>query len=103
MSQSQLRGKGIAGRYLLYVSETTTTAGDLFLKSCFRAVLMVLAISQVVGAQTTDTLYTPRPLIRGADAFLILGFVAATAAAEPLDKYFTQKLQDPARQSNIYL
>ncbi|MGH9423903.1 MAG: phosphatase PAP2 family protein, partial [Thermoanaerobaculia bacterium] len=54
-------------------------------------------------AQTTDTLYSPRPLIKGADALLILGFVAAAAAASPADKYFTQRLQDPARQSNKYL
>jgi membrane-associated phospholipid phosphatase len=65
--------------------------------------ILLLAIGQIAGAQTTDTLYTPRPLIKGADALLILGFVAATAAAEPADKYFTQRLQDPARQSNKYL
>lgn len=73
------------------------------MKNCFRALLVVLAISQSAGAQTTDTLYTPRPLIRGADALLIVGFVAATAAVSPVDKYVTQRLQDPARQSNKYL
>ena len=72
-------------------------------KSCIGALLLILAVGQAAGAQTTDTLYTQRPLIRGADAFLILGFVAATAAAAPVDKYFTQKLQDPARQSNRFL
>ena len=103
MSQSQWRGKGRAGRYLLYVREITTTAGDFLFKSCFLALFVALALSQTARAQTTDTLYTPRPLIKGADALLILGFVAATAAAAPVDKYFTQKLQDPARQSNKYL
>jgi len=73
------------------------------LKTFFRGLLVVLALCQTAEAQTTDTLYTPRPLIRGADALLIVGFVAAAAAAEPADKYFTQKLQDPARQSNRYL
>jgi membrane-associated phospholipid phosphatase len=70
------------------------------LKGCLRALLVVLAVCQTAGAQTTDTLYTPKPLLKGADALLIVGFVAAAAAVSPADKYFTQKLQDPARQSN---
>jgi membrane-associated phospholipid phosphatase len=73
------------------------------LKKGFFALLFSLMPGVTAQAQTTDTLYTPRPLIRGADALLILGFVAAAAAASPVDKYFTQKLQDPARQSNRYL
>lgn len=73
------------------------------LKNGFRGVLLLLAFTGTIGAQTTDTLYTPRPLLKGADALLIVGFVAAAAAVSPVDKYFTQKLQDPARQSNKIL
>lgn len=73
------------------------------LKRCFHTLLVILALSQAAGAQTTDTLYAPRPLLKGADALLIVGFVAAAAAVSPADKYFTQRLQDPARQSNRFL
>ena len=66
-------------------------------------VLFSLSVAVSSHAQTTDTLYSPKPLLKGADALLIVGFVAAAAAAAPADKYFTQKLQDPARQSNRYL
>lgn len=73
----------------------------------FKKIFLALVLSLTVGveahAQTTDTLYTPRPLLKGADALLILGFVAAAVAVSPADKYFTQRLQDPARQSNRIL
>jgi membrane-associated phospholipid phosphatase len=73
----------------------------------FKKIFLALVLSLTVGveahAQTTDTLYAARPLLKGADALLVLGFVAAAIAASPADKYFTQKLQDPARQSNRYM
>jgi membrane-associated phospholipid phosphatase len=73
----------------------------------FKKIFLTLVLSLTVGveahAQTTDTLYTPRPLLKGADALLIVGFVAAAAAVSPADKYLTQRLQDPARQSNRIL
>ncbi len=64
------------------------------------ALLLSLTVGISVQAQTTDTLYTPKPLLKGADALLVVGFLAAAAAVSPADKYFTQRLQDPARQSN---
>lgn len=73
------------------------------LKRCFLTLVAVLAMSQASGAQTTDTLYSPRPLLKGADALLVVGFIGAVAAVSPADKYFTQRLQDPARQSNKFL
>ena len=73
------------------------------LKNGFCALLLVLALSAKVQAQTTDTLYTTRPLLKGADALLVLGFAAAAFAVSPADKYFTERLQDPARQSNRIL
>lgn len=65
--------------------------------------LLSLMLSVTAQAQTTDTLYSPRPLLKGADALLVLGFAAAAIAVSPADKYLTQKLQDPARQSNRIL
>ncbi len=62
-----------------------------------------MTVGVTARAQTTDTLFTARPVLKGADALLIVGFVAAAAAVSPADKYFTQRLQDPARQSNKYL
>ncbi len=73
------------------------------LKNGLLAVLLSLTLGVAAQAQTTDTLYTSRPLLKGADALLVLGFAAAAFAVSPADKYFTQKLQDPARQSNRYL
>lgn len=72
------------------------------LKKGLIALLFSLTLGTSVQAQTTDTLYAPKPLLKGADALLIVGFVAAAAAVSPADKYFTQRLQDPARQSNRY-
>ncbi|MEO7367378.1 MAG: phosphatase PAP2 family protein [Gemmatimonadaceae bacterium] len=68
-------------------------------KTCL-VLLLSLTFGISVEAQTTDTLYAPKPILKGADALLIVGFVAAAAAVSPADKYLTQKLQDPARQSN---
>ncbi len=73
------------------------------LKNDFRGFLLLLALGGKIGAQTPDTIYTQRPLVKGADALLILGFVAAVGAVSPADKYLTQRLQDPARQSNKVL
>ena len=73
------------------------------LKKGFLALLFLLTLSVTVHGQTTDTLYTPRPLLKGADALLVLGFTAAAFAISPADKYVTQRLQDPARQSNRIL
>ncbi len=69
-------------------------------KKGFVALMFSLTVGVNIQAQTTDTLYTPRPLLKGADALLILGFVASAFAVSPADKFLTQKLQDPARQSN---
>lgn len=73
------------------------------LKNGLIALLFSLTLGTTVRAQTADTLYAPRPLLKGADALLIVGFVAAAAAVSPADKYFTQRMQDPARQSNRFL
>lgn len=67
------------------------------------AFLFALTVSGTAQSQTTDTLFTVRPLLKGADALLVLGFAVAAVAVSPADKYLTQKLQDPARQSNRYL
>ncbi len=69
----------------------------------FLALLFSLTVGISAQAQTTDTLYTSRPLLKGADALLVLAFAASAFAVSPADKYFTQKLQDPARQSNKVL
>ncbi|HZK79197.1 MAG TPA: phosphatase PAP2 family protein [Gemmatimonadaceae bacterium] len=73
------------------------------LKNGLIALLFSLTLGATVQAQTTDTLYSPKPLLKGADALLVLGFAAAAFASSPTDKYVTQKLQDPARQSNRYM
>jgi membrane-associated phospholipid phosphatase len=53
-----------------------------------------------LNAQTPDTLFTKRDLFDASDAVLAAGFVAATAAAAPADRWFTRELQDDARQAN---
>lgn len=73
------------------------------LKKGLLALVLSVTLGVTAHAQTTDTLYTTRPLLKGADALLVLGFAAAAFAVSPADKYVTQKLQDPARQSNRFL
>ncbi len=54
-------------------------------------------------AQTTDTLYSTRPVISVGNAALVIGFGLATLAATPADRRITRALQDEARQANKYL
>ena len=64
-------------------------------------VLLVLSLTaSLARAQTADTLSTSHDLFDSGDAFLVAGFVAATAAAAPADLWFTRELQDEARQAN---
>lgn len=65
--------------------------------------MLLVGTSSIAGAQTQDTLYTDRPLFVAGDALLAAGFVAATVAAAPADKWFTRELQDEARQANRIL
>ncbi len=64
---------------------------------------MLCAAASVGQAQTQDTLHTDRPLFTTGDAVLAAGFLAASAAAAPLDKWLTRELQDEARQANRIL
>ena len=68
-----------------------------------RVALILTALSSSAGAQTRDTLHTERPLFVAGDAVLAGGFVAATVAAAPIDKWLTRELQDEARQANRIL
>ena len=68
-------------------------------KAYFLATLIFL-VGTASQAQTTDTLYTRYPLLTVDNALVVAGFIAATAAAAPADRYFTRQLQDDARQAN---
>ncbi len=54
-------------------------------------------------AQTTDTLYSTRPVISVGNAALVIGFGLATLAATPADLRITRALQDEARQADKHL
>ena len=67
-------------------------------------VLLVLSLTaRVAGAQAVDTVHTDHDLFDSGDAFLAAGFMAATIAAAPADRWFTRELQDEARQANKVL
>ena len=67
-------------------------------------VLLVLSLTaSMAGAQTADTLHTDHDLFDSGDAFLAAGFMAATVAAAPADRWFTRELQDESRQANKIL
>src|SRR5687767_258620 len=68
-----------------------------------RIFALCVSMSGVVHAQTQDTLHTRRPLFVAGDAVLAAGFIVATAAAVPADKWFTRELQDEARQANRFM
>ena len=63
-------------------------------------VVLCSAIATAGQAQTPDTLHTERSLFVASDALLAGGFIAAAAAAAPIDKWLTRELQDEARQAN---
>lgn len=66
-------------------------------------VASLLAASSL-GAQPSDTTaISPDPLFVKRDAYYAGGFILATIAAAPLDKYFAQRLQRPWAQENRFL
>ena len=66
-------------------------------------VASLLAVSSL-GAQPADTTaISTEPLFVRRDAYYAGGFVLATLAAAPLDKYFAQRLQRPWAQENRFL
>lgn len=71
-------------------------------KSWFTVFVFCLAATSA-EAQTTDTLYSTRPVISIGNAALAIGFGLATVAATPADLHITRRLQDPARQANKHL
>jgi membrane-associated phospholipid phosphatase len=70
-----------------------------------RALLVAsLFAAAPVGAQPSDTTAISRqPLFVQKDAYYAGGFILATIAAAPLDKYFAQRLQRPWVQENRFL
>jgi len=65
--------------------------------------LFPFAATVPAKSQTTDTLYSTRPVISIGNTALVVGFGLATLAATPADRRITRELQDDARQANIYL
>lgn len=64
-------------------------------------VLLILSLTaSVARGQNADTLNTDHDLFDSGDAFLTAGFMAATIAAAPADRWFTRQLQDESRQAN---
>jgi membrane-associated phospholipid phosphatase len=63
-----------------------------------------LLAASTLGAQPSDTTAISRdPLFVRRDAYYAGGFVLATVAAAPLDRYFAQRLQRPWAQENRFL
>ena len=65
--------------------------------------VILLAVPHASSAQTQDTLQTDKSVFVAGDAVLAAGFVAATIAAAPVDRWLTRSLQDEARQANRIL
>jgi membrane-associated phospholipid phosphatase len=66
------------------------------------ALLLFLPLASANG-QAADTIFHKTPLITPKDFVIALGFGVATVAVAPLDRYFAQRLQDSATQSNRWL
>jgi membrane-associated phospholipid phosphatase len=63
-----------------------------------------LLAASSLGAQPSDTTaISTEPLFVKRDAYYAGGFVLATVAAAPLDRYFAQRLQRPWVQENRFL
>lgn len=63
-----------------------------------------LLVGSSLGAQPVDTTaISTDPLFVRKDAYYAAGFVLATAAAAPLDRYFAGRLQRPWAQENRFL
>ena len=61
-------------------------------------------VGPVAAAQPADTSkISTKPLFTETDAWLAGGFVVATVAMHPLDKWFARKLQTPGNQENRFL
>lgn len=71
----------------------------------FRRVLLACLIAgSSLGAQPSDTTaISTDPLFVRKDAYFAAGFLVATVAAAPLDRYFAQRLQRPWAQENRFL
>jgi len=81
------------------VSRTTRRGG------LYGALLVTgLVAAAPVGAQPSDTTaISTQPLFVKKDAYYAAGFIVATIAAAPLDKYFAVRLQRPWAQENRFL
>lgn len=67
-------------------------------------VLLVLSLfASAAQGQTADTVRTDHDLFDSGDAFLAAGFITATIAAAPADRWVTRELQDESRQANKIL
>jgi membrane-associated phospholipid phosphatase len=81
------------------ISRTTRRGG------LYGALLVTgLLAAAPVGAQPADTIaISTQPLFVKKDAYYAAGFIVATIAAAPLDKYFAVRLQRPWAQENRFL
>ena len=81
------------------ISRTTRRGG------LYGALLVTgLVAAAPVGAQPSDTTaISTQPLFVKKDAYYAAGFIVATIAAAPLDKYFAVRLQRPWAQENRFL
>ncbi len=72
----------------------------------YRIRLLVAAILFAplpVGGQVADTIYRKAPLLTRREVVLGAGFIAATIAISPFDRYFARQLQDSSIQQNRLL
>lgn len=74
--------------------------------SCFRplALSVLLAAPMAAAAQPSDTTKVSiEPLFTKRDAMIAGGFVVATIAMYPVDRYMARRLQNPSTQENRFL
>lgn len=69
----------------------------------YGVLIVSLAFTGTIQAQTNDTINGPKPLFTLSDLVIIGGFTLATIGLAPLDRHLTTQLQKPARQSNRIL
>jgi membrane-associated phospholipid phosphatase len=81
-----------------YRGKSNTDHG-LLMKLIFSCISLIVVVSSA-NAQTADTLYTKRPLFRATDVLLLGGFTAATIAAGPADRWFTNRIEPGVKEAH---
>jgi membrane-associated phospholipid phosphatase len=106
MPRTVIRARGTAGATGQRMPVTRSTVRGALYRSLLVASVFVANPfgATPAGAQPSDTTtISTQPLFVRKDAYYAGGFILATIAAAPLDKYFAQRLQRPWVQENRFL